>query len=391
MLANKTRRNQILTTVFVLGGGLMILVLGLWATDPNKNRPSLDERKKRDKENVTKNYQINSHSVLSDSDNWISKSEDRLKSMEEQNSNLQKMITELKTQISDLSASKGVDLNLVTDSVGHEQSSILKDINTKLPPPNFDAPKVGLDGPLVQEQKSAAEDKEIIEIDLSQSQKKTGKEKTIENFIPAGAFSEIVLLSGLDAPTGGAAQSDPLPVLLKVQNFAQLPNSFKGNIKDCHVVGAAYGSMSAERGYIRLEKLSCILMDKKVIETKIQGYVAGEDGKAGFRGRVVSKQGALIAKAAMAGIFSGMGDAISSQYKTLSQSPLGSFTTVDPKKVAEAGLGEGAGTALNKIADFYIARANETFPIIEIDAGRIGEIILTNGSEFEYSLGEIEQ
>jgi len=41
-----------------------------------------------------------------------------------------------------------------------------------------------------------------------------------------------------------------------------------------------------------------------VIEAKLDAYVIGEDGKAGVRGRLVFKQGRIIAKSLMAeGIF----------------------------------------------------------------------------------------
>ena len=37
------------------------------------------------------------------------------------------------------------------------------------------------------------------------------------------------------------------------------------------------------------------------MEAKLDSYAVGEDGKAGVRGRVVSKQGQIIAKSLMAG------------------------------------------------------------------------------------------
>lgn len=36
------------------------------------------------------------------------------------------------------------------------------------------------------------------------------------NYITAGSFGRAVLLNGLDAPTGGQAQSNPSPVLLRL-------------------------------------------------------------------------------------------------------------------------------------------------------------------------------
>ncbi|MCG6418409.1 hypothetical protein K6U51_10210, partial [Vibrio fluvialis] len=88
------------------------------------------------------------------------------------------------------------------------------------------------------------------------------------------------------------------------------------------------------------------------------------------------------AKSLLAGVASGIGSSISQQYQQVSTSALGNVTTIDPNKALESGLATGTSNALEKIADFYIARANETYPIIEVDANRIGEIILLGGTDF---------
>ncbi|WP_434965509.1 TraB/VirB10 family protein, partial [Escherichia coli] len=67
--------------------------------------------------------------------------------------------------------------------------------------------------------------------------------------------------------------------------------------------------MSSERAYLRGETFSCVREDGGVIEAKLDAYAVGEDGKAGVRGRVVSKQGQIIAKSMMAGFLSGVSEA----------------------------------------------------------------------------------
>ena len=63
------------------------------------------------------------------------------------------------------------------------------------------------------------------------------------------------------------------------------------DIARCHVTGAGYGQLASERAHVRLERIACVLRSGDVIDTKIKGYVAGEDGKTGIRGRLVSKTG----------------------------------------------------------------------------------------------------
>jgi conjugal transfer pilus assembly protein TraB len=205
-------------------------------------------------------------------------------------------------------------------------------------------------------------------------------------YLPSGSFTRALLLGGLDAPTGGQAQRNPQPVLLRLLDHAVLPNQFRGRIKECFVVGAGYGDVSAERAYIRTESLSCVTRDGNAIDVPIRGYVAGEDGKAGMRGRLVSKQGQILANALLAGVASGIGTAFQQSATTVSVSPLGTTGTVDPGKQLQAGLGTGVGRALDLLAQYYITLAEKVFPVIEIDAGRTVDVVLTQGIALGQSL-----
>ena len=205
-------------------------------------------------------------------------------------------------------------------------------------------------------------------------------------YIPSGAFTRAILLGGLDAPTGGMSQRNPQPVLLRLMDNAILPNQFRSRIKECFVIGAGYGDISSERAYIRTESLSCVTRDGTAIDVPVKGYVAGEDGKAGMRGRLVSKQGQILANALIAGVASGIGHAFQQNASTLSISPLGSTSTVEPDKQIQAGLGIGVGRALDRLAQYYISLAEKVFPVIEIDAGRPVDVVLTQGVALQGSL-----
>lgn len=210
-------------------------------------------------------------------------------------------------------------------------------------------------------------------------------------YIPSGAFTRAILLGGLDAPTGGQAQRNPQPVLLRLVDNAVLPNHFRSKVKECFVVGAGYGDVSSERAYIRTESLSCVTRDGTAIDVPVKGYVAGEDGKAGMRGRLVSKQGQLLANALLAGVASGIGHAFQQSSSTMSISPLGATTTVDPGKQFEAGFGTGVGRALDRLAQYYISLAEKVFPVIEIDAGRTVDVVITQGMSLQGSLDAAAQ
>ncbi|MBD3821238.1 MAG: hypothetical protein IE914_03095 [Thiotrichales bacterium] len=207
--------------------------------------------------------------------------------------------------------------------------------------------------------------------------------KKADSYIPAGSFVRAILIGGLDAPTGGQAQSNPHPVLMKLDDLAQLPNDLKYDIKNCHLIGASYGDISSERAIIRLETLSCIDQDDVVHEATVKGFVFGEDGKAGVRGRVITKQGQLLVNSLIAGIGAGIGQAFQQQSMTYSTSALGSVGTIDPEKIGVAGVGTGVGKALDRLSQYYISLAEKMFPVIEVDAGRSVDVVLTSGFSFD--------
>jgi len=208
---------------------------------------------------------------------------------------------------------------------------------------------------------------------------KTPETKDSRGYVPSGSFFRVALLGGLDAPTGGQAQSNPHPVLMRAQGNAFLPNRYRFKIKECFVLGASYGDISAERAYIRLESLSCVRHDGKAIDVPVKGYVVGEDGKAGMRGRLVSKQGQVLANSLLAGIGAGIGQAFQQSATTISTNPLGSVGTVNPGQQLQASVGVGVGKALDRLSQYYITLAEKMFPIIEVDAGRTVDVVFTKG------------
>lgn len=207
--------------------------------------------------------------------------------------------------------------------------------------------------------------------------------RTAENFLPTGTFIRAINLSGLDAPTGGQAQNDPHPIVFRLVDHAILPNKFRANMKECFISGDGYGDISSERAYIRLDRLSCIDESGGAIDTEIKGYISGEDGKAGMRGRLIEKQGQVLANALLAGVASGIGKGFAANATTTSTGVLGTVSTVEQGKAFQSGVGTGVGNALDQLSRYYIQLAEKLFPVIEIDAGRTVDIVLTRGMTIE--------
>ena len=81
------------------------------------------------------------------------------------------------------------------------------------------------------------------------------------------------------------------------------------------VTGAAHGDLSSEKVYVRFRTMTCAgPRPGTVIETPVAGFVAGA-GKTGVRGPVVSREGALVEKAFLAGMVSGVGQGVSQAFQ----------------------------------------------------------------------------
>ncbi|MCD8338901.1 MAG: TraB/VirB10 family protein, partial [Burkholderiales bacterium] len=119
------------------------------------------------------------------------------------------------------------------------------------------------------------------------------------------------------------------------------------------------------------------------IDTKIQGYVSGEDGKTGLRARLVTKSGQAIANALITGALSGLGKAVSLASQTSTTSGITGTVTNSVNNPWRAGFGEGTSKAMDRIADYYLKLASDLFPVLEVDSGREVEILLSQGLSIE--------
>ena len=230
-------------------------------------------------------------------------------------------------------------------------------------------------------------DEKVSPAALEAKQSSEQSAKHSEVFIPAGSILTGVLLNGLDAPTGKKAKKEPMPVLFRIKKEAILPNRFHVDVRECFLLAAGFGDLSAERAYFRGETFSCVRQDGGVIEVPMNAYATGEDGKNGIRGRVVSKQGALLAQSMMAGFLRGFSDAFGrNQIPVLMTGGLGSLSGTTPFQSAfsaqstEGGALKGAGYAMERLSHFYMDMAEEIYPVIEVDATRQVNFILQKGT-----------
>lgn len=198
------------------------------------------------------------------------------------------------------------------------------------------------------------------------------------------SFMEARLLTGFDASTAGDGKNNPEPLLLRIQAPAVLPNEVKANLRGCFVIAEAVGRLNKERADVRLVSLSCIgPKGEAVIDTTIKGFLTDSDNKVGLAGRVVSKMGAATARAVIAGIFGGAGNALQATATTQTSSPLGTTAIVETNQIAKSAAGGGLAEGAKTLHELYLDLAKQTTPVVEVGATKKVTVVVSEGKELE--------
>lgn len=203
--------------------------------------------------------------------------------------------------------------------------------------------------------------------------------------LPKNSGIEAVMLSGINArsnASSGAAVGSILsannvgaPFVTRVKGDVILPNGWRvSNFADCFVNGNGVAVLSTERANVIADSISCVDRKGRIFEAPIKAYGLDLDGIQGLTGRVVTKQGSLLAKTALAGVASGLGTALTPQqlpgYNSNQQS--GSTQGVvypNLNLVGQTALGSGVAEGAKALSKFYLDYAKEMFPVVEVKAG----------------------
>ena len=213
--------------------------------------------------------------------------------------------------------------------------------------------------------------------------------KPVSVWLPAGAHAEAVVLAGVDASAGVSSQGDPRPVLLRITGpawtAAEDGTAMQVDVDGCTVTGAAHGDLSSEKVYVRFRTMTCAgPAPGTVVETDVAGFVAGS-GKTGVRGPVVSREGALVEKAFLAGLVSGLGQGVAQAFQpqAVATGTGGAVANTGLGDIGRAGLGAGASSAGQKVADYMIRRAEQYQPVVQLQAGTKVTLVFLEGARID--------
>ncbi|RZI47501.1 hypothetical protein EDM53_01590 [Rickettsiales endosymbiont of Peranema trichophorum] len=221
-----------------------------------------------------------------------------------------------------------------------------------------------------------------VKIPLTEQQPGHAPIKNKEDTIPAGSFAKAIILGGVDASTALTASADPRPLLIRLIDPGTLPRRFTSDLEDCHIVASGYGDLSSERVFARLEKLTCVeRVSGEIIETEVAGYIAGEDGRAGIKGHVVEKGRGYLAKSVMGGVLQGIGGVLNPEKSAIVSSVGAILPGRSATEKLKEGVVSGASGSMDRLSKYYIERAESIQPIVQVQSGRVVDVVFTEGAD----------
>lgn len=227
---------------------------------------------------------------------------------------------------------------------------------------------------------------------LSSFDTNTSDNKQLKMTIMTGV-QKATLVAGAAVPTLQKGNDLTRVVWLSLNGPMLIANGHTENIKECIIQAAATGNFATESADIRLTKLSCSLLDEEgkyhKLVGNIKGWVYGENGMQGLKGRLVTKEGELIEKAIPLAILESAIKALENSTKnsnTIFTYPSNSSSTSTMNNIQDSfteGATKTASTTLDKFSDYYLMILEQLNPIIELKAGREVSIWFEGGEQLK--------
>jgi len=199
-------------------------------------------------------------------------------------------------------------------------------------------------------------------------------------YIPSGSFAEAVIIEGADANASVTGNNNTNPIQFRITGKVQMPNDHDFDLTGCFVTAEVYGDISSERGEVRTRNISCKL-DYQTIDMPFKGHVAFM-GKNGIKGVPIMRNRKIIAWAGAAGALEGFGKG--AEAASTPVAGIRATAKIAGGDLFKSSLGGALSKASSTLSDYYIKRAEQYHPIIEIGAGNKVTVIFQDGLQLQY-------
>ena len=204
--------------------------------------------------------------------------------------------------------------------------------------------------------------------------------KNNDTYVPPGTYAKAIVLGGADANASVTGTQDQTPIIFKLMSNGTIPGGGRSHLKNCVAIASTWGDISDERARVRLKHITCKNREgaNTTIDEEIEGWV-WYHGKSGIKGVPLMRDDKILTWAGLSGMLAGFASA--AQYAETSQSvsALGAVNTISPNQIASYGAYGGAATAMNNLSNYYIKRAEQYHPVIQVGAGNEVTVVFEKG------------
>lgn len=218
---------------------------------------------------------------------------------------------------------------------------------------------------------------------------KAEAEKQKANLVPltAGTILSGTLINGLYVPIGSNANNDPMPAIFRIKREALMPNfNSSREVVECIIVASSKAAVESIRVEFRASTLTCINNNGVTTEDSIKAMSTGFDGSTGVEATLISRNSEMLAKTAMAGFLQGLTDILSqTSLEVNSDDGVYAVSGRDLGKVTGSAAIGGAGTALERLSDYYMDLADMMLPTLHVKPGTQVDFIVTSLSVIDFN------
>lgn len=203
------------------------------------------------------------------------------------------------------------------------------------------------------------------------------------HYVPSNTSIRAVILGGADADASVNGQSKNNGVMLfKFLEDGTLPNGQRSRLKGCRVSANSYGDISSERAFATLYRLSCAHPGQPIIDKEVTGWVFF-NGKVGIKGRPLMRDNKVMTWAGVSGALSGIASAAQYAQSTQFIGPYGGSSMIPSSQIASFAAYGGASKAADTLSAYYVKRAEQYHPVIQVGSGNVVTVVFKDGFYLE--------
>lgn len=203
------------------------------------------------------------------------------------------------------------------------------------------------------------------------------------HYVPSNTSVRAVILGGADADASVNGQSKNNGVMLfKFLEDGTLPNGQRSRLRGCRVSSNSYGDISSERAFATLYRLSCAQPGQPIIDKEVTGWVFF-NGKVGIKGKPLMRDNKVMQWAGISGALSGIASAAQYAQSVQQFGTFGNSSFVPSGNIAPYAAYGGASKAADTLSQYYVKRAEQYHPVIQVGAGNVVTVVFKDGFYLE--------